>query len=121
MVLTQVNKVVIKTNPEYNLVIKRLHLYYGMKPVILDIIVHFPGFFQLYNQSPLTLYQIKIIPVPILDQNVHPGSYTGMQVFKPYVTHNNEIYISLRHQELHSCKHICFDFYCGELFCKVEI
>ena len=80
--IAQVKKAVVNTNPEYDLVIKRLHLYCYMKSVTFctddssDIIIQFPAFEQPYNQSPLTLYQIEIIPVPIIDQNIHAKSYT---------------------------------------------
>ena len=36
-VLTTVKQNLIKTNPDYNIVIKRLHLYYGMKLVTFGI------------------------------------------------------------------------------------
>ena len=39
-----------------------------------------------------------------------------MQVKKPYIALNSETYISLRHQELRSCKRNSHEFYCKELF-----
>ena len=39
-----------------------------------------------------------------------------MQVRKPYIPLNLENYISLRQQELNSCKRIGYEFYCEELF-----
>ena len=39
-----------------------------------------------------------------------------MQVRKPCITLNAETYISLRQQELRSCKRIGYEFYCEELF-----
>ena len=39
-----------------------------------------------------------------------------LQVRKPYIALNSENYISLRHQELKSCKRIGHEFYCEELF-----
>ena len=39
-----------------------------------------------------------------------------LQVRKPYIALNSETYISLRHQELRSCKRIGREFYCEELF-----
>ena len=39
-----------------------------------------------------------------------------LQVRKPYIALNSETYISLRHQELRSCKRIGCEFYCEELF-----
>ena len=37
---------------------------------------------------------------------------TEIQISKPYTAVNDGIYISLRHQEFKSCKHIGYDFYC---------
>ena len=39
-----------------------------------------------------------------------------LQVRNPYIALNSETYISLRHQELRSCKRIGCEFYCEELF-----
>ena len=39
-----------------------------------------------------------------------------LQVRKPYITLNSETYVSLRHQELRSCKRTGCEFYCEELF-----
>ena len=43
-------------------------------------------------------------------------SYTHLQTRKPYITLNSEAYISLRQQELRTCKRIGYEFYCKELF-----
>ena len=39
-----------------------------------------------------------------------------LQIRKPYIALNSETYISLRQQELRSCKRIGYDFYCEKLF-----
>ena len=36
---------------------------------------------------------------------------------KPYIALNSVTYISLRQQELRTCKRIGYEFYCEELFC----
>ena len=65
-----------KTNPDYDLLIKRLYLYYGMK---LDtsgidrdrnLIIQVPIFIQLYTKQPQTLHQIETVLVPIINQNM---------------------------------------------------
>ena len=64
---TQVKKTNVTTNPEYDIVLKRLHLYYDMKLVTFhineysDLIIKFPVFVQPYNQFLLTLYQMEIV------------------------------------------------------------
>ena len=57
-----------------------------------------------------------MVPVPILDRNNEAQSYMHLQVRKPYIALNSETYISLRQQELRSCKRIGSEFYCEELF-----
>ena len=39
-----------------------------------------------------------------------------LQIQKPYITLSSETYISLRQQELRTCKRIGYEFYCKELF-----
>ena len=73
-----------KTNPDYDLVINRLHLYYDMKLVTFGIdkgrnlIIQFPVFIQAYTQQPLILYQIETVKVPIIDLNTQAHSYTHL-------------------------------------------
>ena len=110
------------SNPDYSLVLDRLHLYYDMQLITfgivkdINLVIHFPVFIQPYTQKPLVLYQLETFPVPILDRNNEAQSYTHLQVRKPYIALNSETYISLRHQELRSCKRIGHEFYYEELF-----
>ena len=82
----------------------------------MNIIIQFTVFIQPYTQKPLILYQLEAVPVPILDRNNEAQSYTHLQVRKPNIALNSGTYISLRHQELRSCKRIGHEFYCEELF-----
>ena len=99
-----------------------LHLYYEMQLVTFGIdknknlIIQFPIFIQPYTQQPLILYQLETIPVPIIDQNTQVQSYTHLQVNKPHIALKSENYISIRQQELRTCKGIGYEFYCKELF-----
>ena len=110
------------TNPDYILVLDRLHLYYDMQLITfsidrdMNLVIQFPVFIQPYTQKHLVLYQLETVPVPILDRNNEAQSYMHLQVSKPYIALNSETYISLRHQELRSCKRIGCEFYCEELF-----
>ena len=121
-ILTQVKNLLHISNPDYNLVLDRLHLYYDMQLITfsidkdMNLVIQFPVFIQPYTQKPLVLYQLETVPVPILDRNNEAQSYMHLQVQKPYIALNSETYISLRHQELRSCKRICCEFYCEELF-----
>ena len=71
-----------------------------------NLIVQFPVFVQPYTQNRLIMYQIETIPVPILDQNEQSQSYAQLKIDKPYIALNTETYITLRTQELNTCKKI---------------
>ena len=86
--LRKVRKTLQITNPDYDLVIDRLHLYYDM-PLItfgidknMNLIIQFPIFVQPYTQKPLILYQLESVPIPILDQNIKAQPYTHLQIKK---------------------------------------
>ena len=121
-ILQEVKQVLLKTNKNYGLVIKGMYKYYDMKLVMFGIdrdrnlIIQFPVFVQPYTQKPLTLYQIETIPVPILDMNEKADSYTWIRIDKPYIVLNPDTYISIRMEELRTCKRICYEYYCEELF-----
>ena len=120
-ILSEVKIAIRKTNPDYDLVIKRLHLYHDMKLVTFGIdkernlIIQFPVFIHTYTQ-PLILYIIEIVPIPIIDQNKQAHSYTHLHIDRPYTALNSETYITIRQRELNTWKRICFEFYCEELF-----
>ena len=73
-ILNDVKMAIRKTNPDYDLVISRLHVYYDIQLVTFgtdkdkSLIVQFPVCIQPYTQQPLILYQIETVPVPIKDQ-----------------------------------------------------
>ena len=97
-ILIEVKKTLQITNPDYDLVLDRLHLYYDM-PLItfssdkdINLIIQFPIFVQPYTQKPLILYQLETVPIPILDKNIKAQSYTHLQIRKPYITLNSETY-----------------------------
>ena len=43
-------------------------------------------------------------------------SYTELKIEKPYITLNEETYLTLHAQELKMCKKIGYEYYCEELF-----
>ena len=81
-----------------------------------NLIIQFQVFIQPYTQQPLILFQIETVPVPIIDQNKQAQSYTHLQIYKPYIALNSEIYISIMQPELRTCKRIGYAFDCEELF-----
>ena len=120
-IINAVKATIRKTNPDYDLVRKRLHLYYDMKLVNFGIdkdrklITQFTVFVQSYAQQPLILYQIETVPVPIRDQNTQADSYIHLQVNRPYIALNSETYITISQQALKTCERIGYGFYCEEL------
>ena len=122
IILQKVKQAVQIRNKDYDLVIKRLYLYYDMKLVTFGIddqwnlIIQFPIFVHPQGQQHLTLYQLETVPVPIVDKNEQAQSYTQVQTEKPYIALNSETYISLRIPELEACKKIGYEFFCEELF-----
>ena len=119
-ILKDVKTALQATNPEYDLVIDRLHLYCDMQLVTFGIdrdkklIIQFPVFMQPYTQKPLILYQVETVPVPIIDQNTWAHLYTHLQIEKPYIALNSETYILLQQQELRTCKRIGYEFHCED-------
>ena len=122
-ILNDVKTAIRKTNPDYDLVIVSLHLYYDMQLVTFgndrerNLIKQFSVFIQPYTQQPLILYQIEIVPVPIVDHNTQAQSCTHLKINKPYIALNSETYISIRQQELRTCKRVGYEYYrilCGK-------
>ena len=64
-ILVEVMKSLHQTNPDYVLVLDRLHLYYDMQLVTfgidkeMNLVIQFPVFIQPYIQKPLILYQLE--------------------------------------------------------------
>ena len=48
--------------------------------------------------------------------NEKTGSYTWIRIDKPYIALNPDTYISIRMEELRTCKRIGYEYYCKELF-----
>ena len=118
-ILKEVKTAIQKTNPDYDFMIDRLHLYYNMQLVTFGIDKDKNlkvQFVQPYTQQSLILYQLETVPVPIIDQNTQAQSYTHLQVHKPYIALHSETYISIRQQEFRACKRIGYESYFEELF-----
>ena len=87
-ILVSVRETLTKTNPNHDIVIKRLHLYYDMKLIIFgvdkkrNLIIQFPIFIQPCTQQPLILYQLETVPVPVIYKNTKADTYTQLQIKK---------------------------------------
>ena len=64
----------------------------------------------------MILYQLETVLVPVIDKNTKADTYTQLQIKKPYIALNTEMYINIRQQELTAYKKIGYEFYCEELF-----
>ena len=66
-ILSEVKKSLQITNPDYDLVLDRLHLSYDMQLVTsgidkdMNLVTQFPVFIQPYTQKPLILYQLGTV------------------------------------------------------------
>ena len=89
--LSEVKRSLLITNPDYILVLDRLHLYYDMQLGTFDIdsdmnlVIQFSVFIQPYTQKPLLLYQLETVPFPVLDLNMKAQTYTHLRIKKPYM------------------------------------
>ena len=115
-IMDSVKETLIKSNPDYDIVIKRLHLYCDMKLVTFridkdrNLIIQFPIFIQPYTQKPLILYQLETVAVPIIDENPNAQLYTELKIKKQYIALNSETYINIQQQELATCKRMVTNF-----------
>ena len=79
-ILSEVKRSLHITNPDFTLVLDRLHLYYDMQLVTfgidsdMNLVIQFPVFIQPYTQKALILYQLETVPVPVLDLNIKAQS-----------------------------------------------
>ena len=116
VILQKVREAVQIKNRDYDVVIKRLYLYYDMKLVTFgtddqrNLIVQFPVFVHPHNQQHPMLYQLETVPLPTMDENEKAQLYMYLQVRKPYIALNSETYISLRIQELVTCIKVIMSF-----------
>ena len=85
-ILNEVKKTIEITNLDYDIIIKGLYLYYDMKLVTFSIneernlIVQFPIFIQPCIQQ-IILYQIEMVPVPIIDLNKKTPGIKNVQKY----------------------------------------
>ena len=81
-----------------------------------SLIVAFPVFIKDFNQPPLSLFEIEIVPVLIPDKNRQADSYSQVRIHKSYIAVGMDYYIQMRMTEMFMCKCIGYIYYCEELF-----
>ena len=121
--LTEVDKMVKKNYPDYELVAYHISHYRGVELVTFSVdrvthslIVTFPVFIKDFKQPPLSLFEIGTVPVPIPDKNRQADSYSQVRIHKSYIAAGIDYYIQIRMREMLMCKSIGYIYYCEELF-----
>ena len=122
-ILGKVDAMVKRNYPDYVLAAKHISHYRDMKMLTFavdqqthSLIVTFPAFIKNYKQPALSLYEVEIVPVLILDKNTKADSYSQVRIEKSYIAAGTDYYIQLRISELLMCKNIRHIYYCEELF-----
>ena len=121
--MTQVDKMVKKNYPDYELAASHISHYRDMELVTFSVdrvthslIVTFPVFIKDFKQPPLSLFEIETVPVPIPDKNRQADSYSQVRIQKSYIAAGVDYYIQIRMTEMLMCKSIRYIYYCEELF-----
>ena len=122
-ILTEVDRMVKKTYPDYELTTNHISHYRDMELVTFSVdrvthslIVTFPVFIKDFNQPPLSLFEIETVPVPIPDKNRQADSYSQVRIHKSYIAAGMDYYIQIRMTEMLMCKSIGYIYYLEELF-----
>ena len=122
-ILAQVDKMVKMSYPDYELAASHISHYRYMELVTFSVdrvthslIVTFPVFIRDFKQTPLSLFEIETVPVPIPDKNRQADSYSQVRIHKDYIAAGMDYYIQIRMTEMHMCKSIGYIYYCEELF-----
>ena len=122
-ILIEVDKMVKKNYPDYELAANHISHYRDMEMVTFSVdrvthslIVTFPVFIKDFKQPPLSLFEIETKLVPIPDKNRQADSYSQVGIQKSYIAAGMDYYIQIRMTEMLVCKSIGYIYYCEELF-----
>ena len=122
-ILTEVDKMVKKNYPDYELATNHISHYRDMELVTFSVdrvthslVMTFPVFIKDFKQPPLSLFEIETVPVPIPDKNRQADSYSQVRIQKSYITAGVDYYMQIRMTEMFVCKSIEYIYYCEELF-----
>ena len=122
-ILTEVDKMVKKNYPHYELATNHISHYRDMELVTFSVdrvthslIVTFPVFIKDFKQPPLSLFEIETIPVPIPDKNRQADSYSQVRIQKSYIAAGMDYYTQIRMTEMLMWKCIGYIYYCEKYF-----
>ena len=109
-ILTEVDKMVKKNYPDYELAANHISHYRDMEFVTFSVdrvthslIVTFPVFIKDFKQPPLSLFEIETVPVPIPDKNRQADSYSQVRIHKSYIVAGMDYYIQIRMRKMLMC------------------
>ena len=121
--LTEVDKMVKKSYPDYELAANHISHYRDMELVTFSVdrvthslIVTFRVFIKEFKQPSLSLFEIETVSVPIPDKNRQADSYSKVRIHKSYIAAGMDYYIQIRMTEMLMCKSIGYIYFCEELF-----
>ena len=108
-ILTEVDKMVKKNYPDYELAANHILHYRDMELLTFSVdrvthslIVTFPVFIKDFKQPPLSLFEIETVAVPIPDKNRQADSYSQVRIHKIYIA-GMDYYIQIRMTEMLMC------------------
>ena len=94
-ILSEVEIMVKKQYPDYELAVTHISHYHDMKMVtfavdqqthsLIVVIEVFPAFIKDYKQPPLALFEIESVLLPIQDKNKLVDSFSQVVIGKPYI------------------------------------
>ena len=106
-ILTEVDKMVKKNYPNYELAANHISHYRDMELVTFSVdrfthsfIMTFPMFIKDFKQPLLSLFEIETVPVPIPDKNRQADRYSQVRIQKSYIAAGMDYYIQIRMTEI---------------------
>ena len=69
----------------------------------INLLLQFSLFIESHTHTPLALYQLQTVPVPIKDNNTEANFVPWLQPRKGYLATEEENYISVKTAELSAC------------------
>ena len=119
--LRMVEYQVHKYHPRYQLAFTDPFAYYFIHNVAYvlakdAIYISIPVPLKVQNQPSLALYEIRKIPMKILDINRKPKGYVTYDGLPDYLAIRGNTMIELSQRDVDHCSHVDDDFVCSQLF-----
>ena len=113
--------------PDYSLVIDKVHEYYNLPLIHFAyqsgvIGIQIPLFVKPRLQEPLTLFDVRTVPVPVhvnpklIDEHESPHAYTKVIPSTEIVAMSSDTYINIQHRQLKQCFKFSVVYFCEQMF-----